>query len=64
MQELAEHCPAEGQSACALVPHSRLAALQAAVRALLHADQVRKRHKTQSSHARIPFQASVKGGWQ
>ena len=51
MQELAEHCPEEGQSACALVPHSRLAALQAAIRALLHMDQVRNGIK-QKQHAR------------
>lgn len=55
VQELAEHCPEEGHSACALVPHSRLAALQAAVRALLHMDQVRNSHSCPSSHARNSF---------
>ncbi|KAK9835068.1 hypothetical protein WJX81_008393 [Elliptochloris bilobata] len=43
-QELAEHCPAEGVSARALVPARRLAALQAASRALLYVDQMRMLH--------------------
>ena len=40
-QELAEHCPAEHESAHAVVSGQRLAALQAAARALLHVDQAR-----------------------